>query len=127
VGTDRTIDLRIGRRVRLTPMPIRLTWSAAGRWRRRTIAVDGYLIEVSVTGAQLLGPEKPALAPGTVVRVAAGMGVDASARVTRALVIEGYVLYGVEVVRSSSAYRAMVDARIGAGRGDTELAWRRAR
>ena len=127
MGNDRALDLRIGRRVRLAPVPIRMTWSAPGWLRRRTIEVDGHLIEVSVTGAQLLGPEKPALTVGTQVQVDVGADAQAIGRVTRVLSIETHMLYGVEIVRSSPAYAAMVGERITSGRGDTELAWRRAR
>jgi hypothetical protein len=120
------IDRRIGRRVRVRRVPATIEYTTRGAVRTRTRRLACVLVDLSVTGARLEGPASRHLTPGCAVTVDLGHGARATATVRR--VPTGSTgAYGLEIVQPNAAFAQLLAACATKGRGNVDLAWRRAR
>jgi hypothetical protein len=117
---------RIGERVSIAPVSV--SWLLPvikrhrfGRRRGGIERFDGRIIDVSITGAAVEGPEHPSLSVGALV-VLDAVGVRASVRIRRCQerAPERPCVYGVEFVELDRYFRMFLQERLRTGRPGEE-------
>jgi hypothetical protein len=124
-------DRRIGERIAIEP--IEVAWLLAstrssGLLRRRTseaVEEPGRVVDISVTGAGIEGPDHPDLVPRSIASVTFEGGVSV-VRIRRkvATTRPGVAFYGVELEELDERLREAFYSALGRGRPG-ENSWRR--
>lgn len=125
-------DRRIGERIAIEPIDVAWVVSptrSTGLFRRRSaepVEEPGRVVDISVTGAGIEGPDHPDLVPRSTATVTfAGGGSVVRIRRKVATGRPGVAFYGVELEELDPALREAFYAALGKGRPG-ENAWRRA-
>ncbi len=129
---DTPRDRRIGERIQIEPIEIGWIVSgtrSSGLLRRRSngpVEEPGRVVDISVTGAGIEGPDHPDLVPRSKASVAFEGGVSV-VRIRRKVATgtPGVAFYGVELEELDPALREAFYSALGKGRPG-ENAWRRA-